>query len=61
MRLFWESKFHQKFELWHSPARGRKEWFSLSSKQVNDFIEWIRASTKIRNENIDTLRELLDS
>ena len=21
--LFWESEFHQKFALWHSPARGK--------------------------------------
>ena len=59
--LFWERKFHQKFKFWHSPERGGKEWFSLSSKQVNDFIMWMRASTKKRNENIDTLRGLLDS
>ena len=58
--LKWESKFHDKFKLWHSPARGGKEWFSLSARQVNDFIKWMRESTNDRNEKIEILRELLE-
>ena len=58
--LSWESKFHKKFKLWHSPARGGKEWFSLSSKQVNEFINWMRTSTEDRNKKIKILRDLLN-
>ena len=59
--LYWEEKFHEKFKFWHSPARGGKEWFSLSSRQVNEFIEWMRNNTKDRNEKIEILKDLLDS
>ena len=59
--LSWESKFHKKFKLWHSPARGGKEWFSLSSKQVNEFINWMRTSTEDRNKKIKILRDLLNT
>jgi len=59
--LYWEGKFHEKFKLWHSPARGGKEWFSLSSRQVNEFIEWMRSSTDGRNKKIEILKDILDS
>lgn len=59
--LHWEAKFHEKFKLWHSPARGGKEWFSLSSKQVNEFIEWMRKSTAYRSDKIEILKDLLDT
>tara|TARA_B100000886_G_scaffold199716_1_gene137724 strand:+ start:5243 stop:5671 length:429 start_codon:yes stop_codon:yes gene_type:complete len=59
--LYWEGKFHEKFKLWHSPARGGKEWFSLSSRQVNEFIEWMRSSTDDRNKKIEILKDILDS
>ena len=58
--LFWESEFHKKFRLKHSPARGGREWFSLTSEEVNDFVNWMSESNRRNIEKINILKKLLD-
>ena len=57
--LLWESKFHKKFKLKHSPKRGGKEWFSLSGYEVKSFIEWMKQSTQDREKKIQVLKDLI--
>ena len=58
--LFWESEFHKKFRLKHSPLRGGKEWFSLNIEEVNDFVDWMRESNRQNIEKINILKKLLE-
>lgn len=57
--LEWESKFHKKYKLRHSPARGGKEWFSLTQYEIEYFLDWMRKSNEQRKEKIDILKNLL--
>jgi len=57
--LLWESKFHKKFKLKHSPERGGKEWFSLSGYEVKSFIEWMKKSNEVRDQKIQVLKDLI--
>ena len=57
--LFWEEAFHKKFRLKHSPARGGKEWFSLNTIELNEFLEWMKNSNKKNEEKILLLKQLL--
>jgi len=57
--LLWESRFHKKYKHKHSPARGGKEWFSLSDQEVKSFVEWMKQSTKERDQKIQFLKELI--
>ena len=58
--LHWESEFHKKFKLKHSPKRGGKEWFTLSSEEINQFVEWMRKSNQRNIEKIEILKKLLN-
>ena len=58
--LFWESEFHKKFRLKHSPLRGGKEWFSLNSAEINDFVDWMRESNRQNIEKINILKKILE-
>tara|TARA_Y100000816_G_C25594421_1_gene318938 strand:- start:39 stop:404 length:366 start_codon:yes stop_codon:yes gene_type:complete len=58
--LMWESQFHEKFKLKHSPERGGKEWFKLNETEINEFISWMRESTKLSKEKIEKLKNLLN-
>ena len=57
--LFWENEFHKKFRLKHSPARGGREWFSLTSEEVNDFVNCMSDSNRQNIEKISILKKLL--
>lgn len=57
--LFWEDAFHKKFRLKHSPNRGGKEWFSLNSIELNEFLQWMKNSNKKNEEKISYLKNLL--
>ena len=59
--LYWESQFHKKFKFKHSPARGGKEWFTLSLEEINEFVEWMRESNRQNIEKINTLKNLLNN
>ena len=53
--LSWENEFHKKFRLKHSPDRG-EEWFSLTSEEVNDFVNGLLSPNRNRvEERIDQL------
>ncbi len=58
--LYWESEFHKKFRTKHSPSRGGKEWFSLSVRDINQFVEWMQESNRQNIEKINTLKKLLE-
>ena len=58
--LFWENEFHKKFRLKHSPERGGREWFSLTSEEVNDFVNWMSESNRQNIEKISILKKLLE-
>tara|TARA_B100000579_G_C22532061_1_gene711221 strand:- start:296 stop:511 length:216 start_codon:yes stop_codon:yes gene_type:complete len=57
--LHWESRFHKKYKLKHSPGRGGKEWFSPSEDKLRSFIEWMKRSTKDRAQKIQVLKDLI--
>lgn len=57
--LYWESEFHKRFRYKHSPARGGKEWFSLTSEEINQFVEWMRESNRQNIEKIKILKQLI--
>ena len=57
--LLWESRFHKKYKHQHSPERGGKEWFSLSDYEIKSFIDWMKESTKDRDQKIQILKELI--
>ena len=57
--LLWEEKFHKKFKLKHSPKRGGKEWFSLNSNEIEEFLKWMRESNKQNHIKINELKKLL--
>ena len=58
--LFWESQFHKKFRLKHSPARGGKEWFTLTVEEISQFVDWMRESNRQNLEKINILKNLLN-
>lgn len=57
--LCWEDRFHKKFNLKHSPERGGKEWFTLTTLEINQFIEWMQKSNIQNQKKINILRDLL--
>ena len=57
--LLWESRFHKKYKLRHSPERGGKEWFNLSEYEIKSFIEWMKESTNDRDKKIKILKDLI--
>ncbi len=57
--LNWESQFHEKFKLKHSPERGGKEWFKLSDQEIYQFLTWMKDGNKINAEKIEALKNLL--
>ena len=57
--LLWESRFHKKYKLKHSPARGGKEWFSLSNTEVQSYINWMKQSNQDFDEKVETLKDLI--
>tara|TARA_Y100000589_G_C27086831_1_gene602119 strand:+ start:739 stop:1101 length:363 start_codon:yes stop_codon:yes gene_type:complete len=57
--LYWEDLFHKKFNLKHSPKRGGKEWFSLNSLELSEFLQWMKKSNKNNEEKVNLLKQLL--
>ena len=57
--LYWESKFHKKFSHKHSPSRGGKEWFTLTTEEINQFVGWMRESNRQNIEKINILKKLI--
>ena len=44
----WESNFHRRYRIHQSPGQGGREWFDLSDQQIQNFVEWMEASTNQR-------------
>ena len=45
---YFERQFHKRYQGKHSPARGGREWFSLSEEDIRGFLEWMHHSSEQR-------------
>jgi predicted GIY-YIG superfamily endonuclease len=43
-----EATFHQRYATKNSPARGGREWFTLTDVEIHWFIDWMKRSTTKR-------------
>jgi hypothetical protein len=50
-----EREFHRRYRAKRSLLRGGREWFSLSSSEIEGFLQWMRYSTEQRTFRATTL------